>query len=41
MTHQKNNGSDWTENSSSFTGTYSNNTITINVSGNSFVFTKQ
>ena len=41
MTHQKNNGSDWTENSISFTGTYSNNTITINVSGNSFVFTKQ
>lgn len=41
MTHQKNNDNDWTENSMPFTGTYSNNTITINVSGNLFVFTKQ
>ena len=43
MTHEKNNGSDWTPipDSSSYTGTYSNNEITINVSGNSFVFTKQ
>lgn len=41
MTHQKNNDNDWTENSMLFTGTYSNNTITINESGKSFVFTKQ
>ena len=43
MTHMKNNGSDWTAISSSFTGTYSNNEITLNDSGSgkSFVFTKQ
>lgn len=39
----KNNGSDWTAISSSFTGTYSNNEITLNDSGSgkSFVFTKE
>ena len=43
MTHMKNNGSDWTAISSSFTGTYSNNEITLNDSGSgkSFVFTKK
>lgn len=44
MTHKKENGSDlWTElePSTPFTGTYSNNTITINVTNEvSFVFTK-
>lgn len=44
MTHQKNKDSDlWTElePSTPFTGTYSDNTITINVTNeNSFVFTK-
>ena len=43
MTHMKNNGSDWTAISSSFTGTYSNNEITLNDSGSgkSFVFIKE
>ena len=43
MTHMKTNGSEWTANSSSFTGTYSNNEITLNDSGSgkSFVFTKE
>ena len=46
MTHQKDKGSDsWTDYSKSYTGTYSNNTITINVTieeeENSFVFTKE
>ena len=46
MTHQKDKGSDsWTDYSKSYTGTYSNNTITINVTigeeEKSFVFTKQ
>ena len=46
MTHQKDKDSDlWTDNSKSYTGTYSNNTITINVTieeeENSFVFTKE
>ena len=46
MTHQKDKDSDlWTDNSMSYTGTYSNNTITINVTKkeeeNSFVFTKE
>ena len=40
MTHQ-NNGSGWTASSSSFSATYSNNTITISMNGNTFVFTKQ
>ena len=45
MTHQKDKDSDlWTDNSKSYTGTYSNNKITINVTieeeENSFVFTK-
>ena len=46
MTHQKDKDSDlWTDYSKSYTGTYSNNMITINVTieeeENSFVFTKQ
>ncbi len=46
MTHQKDKDSDlWTDNSKSYTGTYSNNKITINVTieeeENSFVFTKE
>lgn len=42
MTHQKDKDSDlWTDYSTPFTGTYSNNTITINVTNEvSFVFTK-
>ena len=46
MTHQKDKDSDlWTDYSKSYTGTYSNNEITINVTieeeENSFVFTKE
>ena len=44
MTQQTVNGSDWNaiNNSTPFTGTYSNNMITINVTNEvSFVFTKE
>lgn len=44
MTHEEVNGSDWNpiNNSTPFTGTYSNNTITINVTNeSSFDFTKE
>ena len=43
MTQYTVDGINWTENSSSFTGTYSNNEITLNDSGSgkSFVFTKE
>ena len=45
MTHQKDKDSDWEGMTNSYTGTYSNNKITINVTieeeENSFVFTKE
>lgn len=43
MTHQKDKDSDWEEMTNSYTGTYSNNEITLNDSGSgkSFVFTKE